>query len=166
MGIFFVYILKTSLCLALFYLFYRLLLSKETFHRFNRIALLGVLALSCLLPFVKVSMSEAPEVGQVFLSLEEMMVSVQEPEVVLEETSARFPWTALLMLVYVSGILFFLGRHLWSLARMLRLLRFSRREKMEGGITLFIHQEKVAPFSWMRILPYPKTTWPRTVRLS
>ena len=152
MGIFFVYILKTSLCLALFYLFYRLLLSKETFHRFNRIALLGVLALSCLLPFVKVSMSEAPEVGQVFLSLEEMMVSVQEPEVVLEETSARFPWIALLMLVYVSGILFFLGRHLWSLARMLRLLRFSRKEKLEGGITLFVHQEKVAPFSWMKMI--------------
>ena len=43
MGLFFVYILKSSVCLALFYLFYRLLLSKETFHRFNRIALLGIL---------------------------------------------------------------------------------------------------------------------------
>ena len=42
MGTFLVYILKSSLCLALFYLFYRLLLSKETFHRFNRIALLGL----------------------------------------------------------------------------------------------------------------------------
>ena len=41
MGDFFVYILKSSVCLAVFYLFYRLLLSRETFHRFNRIALLG-----------------------------------------------------------------------------------------------------------------------------
>ena len=152
MGTFFVYILKTSLCLALFYLFYRLLLSKETFHRFNRIALLGVLVLSCLIPFAKVTIQEAPEVGQVFLSLEEMMVSVQEPEAVLEETSARFPWIALLMLVYVSGILFFLGRHLWSLARMLRLLRFARKEQLQGGVTLFVHREKVAPFSWMRMI--------------
>ena len=46
MGTFLVYILKSSLCLALFYLFYRLLLSKETFHRFNRIALLGVMLTS------------------------------------------------------------------------------------------------------------------------
>ena len=152
MGTFFVYILKTSLCLALFYLFYRLLLSKETFHRFNRIALLGVLVLSCLIPFAKVTMQEAPEVGQVSLSLEEMMVSVQEPEAVLEETSARFPWIALLMLVYVSGILFFLGRHLWSLARMLRLLRFARKEQLQEGVTLFVHREKVAPFSWMRMI--------------
>ena len=33
MGDFFVYILKSSVCLAVFYLFYRLLLSRETFHR-------------------------------------------------------------------------------------------------------------------------------------
>ena len=43
MGVFFIYILKSSVCLVLFYLFFRLLLSKETFHRFNRMALLGVL---------------------------------------------------------------------------------------------------------------------------
>ena len=55
MGTFLVYILKSAVCLAMFYLFYRLLLSKETFHRFNRIALLGVMLLSCLLPLVKVT---------------------------------------------------------------------------------------------------------------
>ena len=46
MGAFFIYILKSSVCLVLFYLFFRVLLSKETFHRFNRVALLGVLFLS------------------------------------------------------------------------------------------------------------------------
>ena len=38
MGTFLVYILKSALCLAAFYLFYRLLLSRDTFHRFNRVA--------------------------------------------------------------------------------------------------------------------------------
>ena len=37
MGLFLVYILKSSVCLAVFYLFYRLLLARETFHRFNQI---------------------------------------------------------------------------------------------------------------------------------
>ena len=63
MGMFFVYILKSSLCLALFYLFYRLLLSKETFHRFNRLALLGVLALSGTIPFVKITIQNPTEAG-------------------------------------------------------------------------------------------------------
>ena len=58
MGAFFVYIVKSAVCLAVFYLFYRLLLSRETFHRFNRIALLGILILSCAIPFVEVTMKE------------------------------------------------------------------------------------------------------------
>ena len=41
MGLFFVYILKSSVCLAVFYLFYRLLLARDTFHRFNRFCVAG-----------------------------------------------------------------------------------------------------------------------------
>ena len=153
MGIFFVYILKSSVCLALFYLFYRLLLSKETFHRFNRVALLGVLVLSFLIPLVQVSVHEPSGVEQPFLSLEEMLLMADlEPAGVVEEASVPFPWRALVLLVYMLGIIFFLGRHLWSLGRMLRLLRTSRREKLEGGITLFVHRAKVAPFSWMKMM--------------
>ena len=49
MGIFFVYILKSSVCLTIFYLFYKLLLSRDTFHRFNRIALLSLIMLSVII---------------------------------------------------------------------------------------------------------------------
>ena len=150
MGMFFVYILKSSLCLALFYLFYRLLLSKETFHRFNRLALLGVLALSGAIPFVKITLQKSAEAS---ISFDEfMLVPEVAPSVVMEEVSTPFPWMALVLLVYGLGIVFFWGRHLWPLARMCRVLRSSRREKMDGGITLFIHKEKVAPFSWMNII--------------
>ena len=153
MGIFLVYILKASVCLALFYLFYRLLLSKETFHRFNRLALLGLLVLSCAVPFVEVTVQESLGMAQPFLSLEEMvgMMEVESAEV-LDETPMYFPWKELLLLLYVGGILFFFVRHLWSLGRMLRLLRTCRKEKTKEGITLYIHQEKVAPFSWMKMI--------------
>ena len=152
MGIFFVYILKASVCLVVFYLFYRLLLSKETFHRFNRLALLGVLVLSCLIPLIEVTTHEPSEVSQPFLSLEEMMLMAEAAPVALSETSAPFPWRSLLLLVYWVGILFFLVRHLWSFGKMVRLLRASRKESLkEEGITLFVHDEKeVAPFSWMK----------------
>ena len=150
MGTFLVYILKSSVCLALFYLFYRLLLSKETFHRFNRLALLGVLVLSCAVPLIEVTVQEPSEMAQPFLALEEMVV--MEPVVALDERPMYFPWKELMLLVYVGGILFFLARHMWSLGRMVRLLRTSRREKLEGGIVLFVHKEKVAPFSWMKMI--------------
>ena len=64
MGFFFVYILKSGVCLSLFYLFYRLLLSKETFYRFNRIALLGILVFSLLLPLIEVTKAPQNEINQ------------------------------------------------------------------------------------------------------
>ena len=158
MGVFFVYMLKSSVCLAMFYLFYRMLLSKETFHRFNRIALLGVLLLSCIIPLVEVSVQEELVMSQPVMAIEEVMPNEEVMTFIpasvdfVAETSSPFPWKALMLLVYVGGIQFFVLRHLWSLGRMVRLLRASRRETLKGGITLFVHREKVAPFSWMNMI--------------
>ena len=41
---------KVAAVLLVFYLFYRFLLKKETFHRFNRLVLVGTAVLSFLLP--------------------------------------------------------------------------------------------------------------------
>ena len=102
MGLFFVYILKASVCLVGFYLFYRLLLSRETFHRFNRMALLGVLVLSGLVPFAEGTMQWFSGFNQPLLELEEMMLMADyESEVVVEEAvAASFPWRALMLVVY------------------------------------------------------------------
>ena len=155
MGLFFVYILKASVCLVGFYLFYRLLLSRETFHRFNRIALLGVLVLSGLVPFAEGTMQWFSGFNQPLLEFEEMMLMTDfEPEVVVEEAfEAPFPWRALLLVVYLVGVVSFLLRHLWSLGRMARLVKRCRKEQLDNGITLFVHDNnKVAPFSWMKII--------------
>ena len=152
MGFFFVYVLKASLCLAVFYLFYRTLLGKETFHRFNRLALLGLLAFSYLLPAVEVTMPEAPRMGQAFVSLEEVMVPVAESEPLAGGLSAELPWKEAMVLVYVLGVVFFFARHLWSFARMIGLLRTSRKECLDDGITLFVHRRQIAPFSWMKLI--------------
>ena len=154
MGLFFVYILKSSVCLALFYLFYRLLLSNETFHRFNRMALLGLLALSCLIPLMEVTVKEPSDVSLPFLSLEEMlmMASVESVTMVEEAEPVVFPWRELLLMGYLAGILFFFLRHVWSLGRMLRLIGRCQKEMLGQGIVLFTHREKVAPFSWMKAI--------------
>ena len=160
MGIFLVYILKSSLCLAAFYLFYRLLLSRETLHRFNRMALLGVLLLSAVVPLIEVSTEQPTGVGQGMLTLEEWLVlSEAMPEVSstpVEE--ARAVWPLVLLAVYGVGVLFFLGRNLLSLIRLGQLLRGTRREDIHRyvadapRILLFVHERGIAPFSWMRCI--------------
>ncbi len=154
MGAFFVYILKSAVCLAGFYLFYRLLLSRETFHRFNRVALLGLLVFSCVVPLVEVTVEQPTGVGQQFLTLEEMMLMV-DMAAPMEAETALVPlltWREVLLLVYFLGIVFFLMRHVWSLCRMLRLIKGSAVQKREDGITLISHRKQIAPFSWMKFV--------------
>ena len=152
MGTFFVYILKTSICLTGFYLFYRLLLSKETFHRFNRIALLGILLLSLLIPFCEITVPKESEVQQTLLTIEQILTLADHvPQTEVEVLPSSIPlWLPVLLCIYLLGILFFLGRNLYSLSHMLRLLHGGRQEKLEKGITLIIHDKNIAPFSWMK----------------
>ena len=157
MGTFLVYILKSSLCLALFYLFYRLLLSKETFHRFNRIALLGVMLISCLLPLVRITVDRATVVNtSVMLMEEDMLMYPWEMQVMVQEEAA-FPWREWLVAVYFLGILFFLLRNFLSLGYVFYLIRHSRCQRMENGICLVVHQEGFAPFSWMKYIVISQT---------
>ena len=158
MGTFLVYILKSAVCLAMFYLFYRLLLSKETFHRFNRMALLGVMLLSCLLPLVKVTVEQASPVNAQVMSMEDLLLMYQwNSEAVVEEGSRPFHWQEGLVLVYFVGLFFVIVRHLWSLGRMLYLIRHSRCERLDNGIRLVVHRRKLAPFSWMRYIVISET---------
>ena len=152
MGTFFVYILKTSICLTGFYLFYRLLLSKETFHRFNRVALLGILLLSQLIPFCEITVPEESEVQQTLLTIEQILTLADHvPQTEVQALPSSIPlWLLVLLCIYLLGILFFLGRNLYSLSHMLQLLHGGRQEKLEKGITLIIHDKNIAPFSWMK----------------
>ena len=152
MGIFFVYILKSAICLALFYLFYRLLLSKETFHRFNRIALLGLLVLSCIVPLIEVGTGATNVVNRQFISWEEMLMMAEMSTIAEEVVTPTLSWREVLLLLYLVGIAFFLLRNLWSLGRMLSLINSCKKQRLNNEIWLFTHQKDIAPFSWMKYI--------------
>lgn len=156
MGIFFIYILKSSVCLVLFYLFFRLLLSKETFHRFNRMALLGVLFFSLLIPCIEVTTRHQVEVQQAVLSIEQLLLMAEleaTPANVgaVQETSA-ISWVQIVLLVYLAGILFLACRNIYSLICLFRLIHSGKHEKLEKGVTLVVHNQEIAPFSWMNYI--------------
>ncbi len=50
-----IYLVLSSLCLALLYGVYRLALCRTTLHRFNRIMLLSIIGLSAILPAIRIS---------------------------------------------------------------------------------------------------------------
>ena len=146
----------TSVCLVLFYLFFRLLLSKETFHRFNRMALLGVLFFSLLIPCIEVTTRHQVEVQQAVLSIEQLLLMAE-----LEATPANvgavqetptISWVQIVLLVYLAGILFLVCRNIYSLICLFRLVHSGKHEKLEKGVTLVVHNQEIAPFSWMKYI--------------
>ena len=161
MGTFLVYILKSAACLAVFYLFYKLLMSRDTFHRFNRFALLGLLVLSSLLPLVEASVNSPAAVQETMLTLEQLLLLADiQPEgesMAAATPSATVLWLRAALLVYLTGIVFFIARNLCSLARLGRLIRQGKREALdsylpdrkEKNVRLVVHDHDIAPFSWM-----------------
>ena len=161
MGTFLVYILKSAACLAVFYLFYKLLMSRDTFHRFNRFALLGLLVLSSLLPLIEASVNSPAAVQETMLTLEQLLLLADiQPEgesMAAATPSATVLWLRAALLVYLTGIVFFIVRNLCSLARLGRLIRQGKREALdsylpdrkEKNVRLVVHDHDIAPFSWM-----------------
>ena len=116
-----------------------------------------LLLLSLLLPLVQLTTIEQTEVHQTMLTIEQLLMMADMP--VSEVTPAEavtLSGIQILLMVYLSGVLFFACRHIYSLGRLLMLLRSGEKEKMENGMTLVIHQQKISPFSWMKYIVISK----------
>ena len=156
MGALFVYILKSSCSLALFYLFYRLLLGKETFFRFNRFALLGIFVISSILPFIEFRASEQVEdLGQSIAMSNELSF---DAATVQESASSPFTWVQVLLLIYIICVSFFTLRYIYSVTRLALLLKKGREVPIENylpnslGIKLIVLDKDTIPFSWMNYI--------------
>ena len=137
------YALKVGGCLAAFYLFFKLFMSRETLHRLNRVVVLGVLLLSFVLPFCVVTIRE---------EVEPMPVQVEQPvaEVVQMPmpVSEPFPWRELLGGLFVIGAVVMVLRVVASSVALGRLIaRSPKRDLDHGGVVVYADHPQT-PFSW------------------
>ena len=144
-----IYQIKVGLCLIVFYLLWKLLLSRETFHRFNRVALLTVMALALVLPWVKLTLDVSTPVAGGMIMLEEMIVTpsgAEQPHQVAQTWSV-INIAYILYFIGVVSVMVWLLHSQWSLHR---LLKKGRREQMSDGITLHVVPGDQTPFSYFR----------------
>jgi len=158
MGDFFVYSLKSSICLAAFYLFYKLLLSRDTFHRFNRIALLDMMILSVMLPWVAIFLIPFLSHETITGILPDQIEMLNPSSPVHAEISPTDRLLSILLLTYLSGCCIFLIRSIWMIFRILRIIRKGEQIRMEHNIRLIIHSDnRLVPFSWMKYIVVSQT---------
>lgn len=144
MAEFLTYQLKVAIALSVFYMFYRLLLSRETFHRVNRIVLLATALLSFLLPFCVITLHDV-----VVIPAGAVAEAGTAAEVVAEGHSL---WTIVLTILFFIGVAAVLGNVLVSLVRIKRIIKSGSRQEIAGGIDLIITEDDSATFSWMKYI--------------
>lgn len=144
MGEFLSYQLKVAIALCIFYMFYRLLLSRETFHRVNRIVLLSTALLSFILPLCVITLRSV-----VILPVE---VMVSGGTAVEELAGGSSHWTIVLSIFFFMGVAAVLANLIVSVIRIRRIISGGSREEIVGGINLIVTEGETAPFSWMKYI--------------
>lgn len=150
MSAFFVYILQSAVCLAILFLFYSILLSRETFYRYNRVALLCLIPLSfvlplCHLPLFTESESAAPVPVVILDNLSAFSYVTDD----VEATAAPVPVALVAAIVlYWAGVVFFVARYIVTIVRLLQLMSSGRRVTDDEGRQIIVLPRSIAPFSW------------------
>ena len=159
------YDLKVAALIAVFYLFYQLLLAREAMPSLNRAVLLTAIALSLVLPLcvvtIHVSAPLAPLADRGGFTTPTDFVA---PPSATQKPTAATPlgaelWGSILGTILAAGILIRLSvvaRSCWQLHR---LIANGERHTLPSGTQVCVVESPVAPFSWMHTVVLSRAEW-------
>lgn len=139
-----VYLLKVNVLLAVFYGFYRLLFTRDTFFVWRRVVLLLMAAAALTIPLADLSWWVASH--EQTANLAEVYQEVMLPTVTITGTEARFPWLRLFTLLYMGGVGVLLARLAWQLTNIVRMTRSAE----QAADKVFRLKDSTCPFSFFR----------------
>ena len=144
---FLTYDAKVAVMIAVFYLFYRLVLAKETFHRVNRVVLLMTAVVSFVLPLCVITMHQTVVIDAA------PTVDVGDVQAVVADEPAATPfWQLALPTLFIIGVVVTLCHTLISVARVWQLIRHSEQHRQADGTVICVTDRQVSPFSWFHYI--------------
>lgn len=149
---FLTYQLKVAVIMAVFYIFFRLLLIKDTWHRLNRIVLLSTALLSFLLPVCIITIHKTEVLP---MPVDQLMQAVSSTPA---QPSAPW-WHIALLAVYAAGVILVLARVLTSVHRVRGIIKSARKEVLADGTSVYIMPGNAASFSWMGHIVISEADW-------
>ena len=144
-----VFILKSAITLALLYSCFFILLSKETFHRFNRVMLLGIMVAAFVVPMLHITTEHPTIINEEVQLIENMtdrgIVFIYEDEAT--EPQPQINWVQVMMWVYLTGVAVMLMITLIQVINLVRLMHRGIQQKDEQGNTIILINGEIPPFS-------------------
>lgn len=142
MTAFLLYIGKVAILLTVFYLLYRLLLERETFHRLNRAVLLLTVLAAFVLPACIITKHQIVEVAAP--AVRAVINSTSQPKTIEPTTD----WTAVLFAIYLMGAVVKLFFSVVNLYRLRGFIARCEQHPQEDGTVIAVSGQDMAPFSW------------------
>jgi TonB family protein len=136
------YIIKSAMALALLYTCIIPLLEKETFHRLNRLLILGCLVLSFAIPLVHFTSGTNPTVDMV-------RQAVQLPEVLINgdaKEQSVWSWADIMTCIYIIGVVAIFTMTVVQTVRLTRQLRQCEHITDNRGNTVVLTDCATSPF--------------------
>ena len=146
---------KVAVALLVFYLFYRFLLKKETFHRFNRVVLVGTAVMAFLLPLCIITIHKPMEMEATMLA----PVAGGAPDMAPVTGKTDSWWLVALTVLFWAGVAFVMVRLAFSIRSIIRMIRQGELVLEEDGCEVFVTERDIAPFSWMRCIVLSREDW-------
>lgn len=154
------YILKSSFCLLLLYVFYKLFLSSTTHFRFNRYVIITGTVACMFLPFVSLEIEKDISVPVSFHALEEMAMSVNSQDFAEIKNNVSENQVStnsglifeILTIVYLAGSMIMLLSLVTSYIRVMNVIK--GMDCMEcNGVKWMLTRKEIRPFSlWNHII--------------
>ena len=152
MTAFLLYIGKVTVLLAVFYLFYRLLLDRETFHRLNRaVLLLSVLAVF-ILPLCEITLYKTV-VAEWLPSDQDTMPMELQPNAPESGVYSILTW---LFVCYIIGVAAKLIHTTVNIFRIHRLISHCEHHMQSDGTDIAVSPNDVPPFSWWNTIVFSR----------
>ena len=146
------YILKSAITLALLYSCFFFFLSKETFHRFNRCMLLGIMLISLIVPLLHFTTEHPTVINEEVYLVQKYIEQDSIPIVTTSTTVHRLTWVQIAAALYLTGVAVMLILTLVQVFSLVRMLHSGWRHADSEGNTIVLLKGDVTPFSIFRYI--------------
>lgn len=109
------YLLQVNIYLVIFYCFYKLLLSKETYFVLNRLYLISAGILSLAIPFLRFELFREKAVSnELYIGVSEINTVVSN-YAILPQTQEQYDWGRLIVIIYLIGAMIYFLHFIYQL---------------------------------------------------
>lgn len=146
------YVIKAAITLALLYSCFFIFLSKETFHRFNRCMLVGIMLVSLVMPMFHFTTEHPTTLNEEVYQMQNYIQHDTAPIIVTAQQPRGITWIQALTWIYMAGVVLMLILTLVQATSLIRFMSSGVRHTDTQGNTVILHNNDVPPFSIFRYI--------------